>query len=286
MKRIVSLLLTIVILMTMVANVTAEDTGIDLSASITSSGENTVLTVSDGIALGKPTAEIASTLSDPIVKYNGKRINSSFENGIVKFVVDKAGDYIIMQHDGSQIIEDSKPEEPAKEQDNSITEVTEVGNAVAGDGSNVTAVIKNVSVEGWTYGLTGEALSNSRTVLLSTVNGPKKVDDMPEEAKKVIESVTGKTSSTYVTSFFDLSLVDSNSNKVEKRATFTLTLSESIIKGLKSVYILHMKNDGRFECVPATLKGNNITFTLNSQSPVAYVLNYGNAKPVVNTCAK
>ena len=78
MKRIVSLLLTIVILMTMVANVTAEDTGIDLSASITSSGENTVLTVSDGIALGKPTAEIASTLSDPIVKYNGKRINSSF----------------------------------------------------------------------------------------------------------------------------------------------------------------------------------------------------------------
>ena len=134
MKRIVSLLLTIVILMTMVANVTAEDTGIDLSASIASSGENTVLTVSDGIALGKPTAEIASTLSDPIVKYNGKRINSSFENGIVKFVVDKAGDYIIMQNDGSQIIEDSKPEEPAKEQDNSITEVTEVGNAVAGDG--------------------------------------------------------------------------------------------------------------------------------------------------------
>ena len=46
-----------------------------------------------------------------------------------------------------------------------------------------------------------------------------------------------------------------------------------------------MKNDGSFECVPATLSGNNITFTLNSQSPIAYVLNYGYAKPVVNTSA-
>ena len=286
MKRIVSLLLTVVVLMTMVTNVAAEDTGVDLSASITSSGENTILTVSDGIALGKPTAEIASTLSDPIVKYNGNRIYSSFENGVVKFVVDKAGDYIIMENDGSQIVTETKPEEPAKESETpSIIEDTEVKNAVAGDGSSVTAIIKDISVDGWTYGLTGEALNTSRTILLATVNGPKKVEDMPQEAKKVIESVAGKLSSSYVTSFFDLSLVDSNYNKVEKRATFTLTLSESITKGLKSVYILHMKNDGSFECVPAILKGSTITFTLNSQSPIAYVLNYGNMKPVVNTGA-
>ena len=42
MKRIVSLLLTIVILMTMVTNVAAEDSGVDLSASITNFDENTV----------------------------------------------------------------------------------------------------------------------------------------------------------------------------------------------------------------------------------------------------
>lgn len=269
----------------MATSVTAEGTGVDLSATISSSGENTVLSVSQGIASGKPEAEIACTLSDPIVKYNGKRINSSFENGVVKFLVDKAGDYIIMENDGSQIVEDTKSEEPSKGPDNSISETTEVKNAVVGDGSNVTAVIKDVSVDGWTYGLTGEALSVSRTVLLSTVNGSKKVEEMPDEAKRVIEAAAGKLSSSYVTSFIDLSLVDSNSNKVEKRATFTLTLSESITKGLKSVYILHMKNDGSFECVPAILKGNNITFTLNSQSPIAYVLNYGYAKPVVNTGA-
>ena len=47
-----------------------------------------------------------------------------------------------------------------------------------------------------------------------------------------------------------------------------------------------MKADGSFECVPATLKGNDVTFTLNSQSPVAYVLNYGTTStPVVNTAA-
>ena len=190
-----------------------------------------------------------------------------------------------MENDGSQIVEDTKPEEPSKGPDNSISETTEVKNAVAGDGSNVTAVIKDVSVDGWTYGLTGEALSTSRTVLLSTVNGSKKVEEMPDEAKRVIEEAAGKLSSSYVTSFIDLSLIDSNSNKVEKRATFTLTLSKDVAKGLKSVYILHMKNDGSFECVPATLSGNNITFTLNSQSPIAYVLNYGYAKPVVNTSA-
>ena len=286
MKRIVSLLLTIVILMTMVTNVAAEDSGVDLSASITNFDENTVLTVSDGIAIGKPTAEIACTLSDPIVKYNGNRIKSTFENGVVKFVVDKAGDYIIMENDGSQIPEETKPEEPSKESDNSSkVEYTEVNNATASDGSNVTAIIQDVSIDGWTYSLTGEALSTSRTILLATVNGSKKVEDMPQEAKKVIESVAGKLTSSYVTTFFDLSLVDSSNNKVEKRATFTLTLSNDITKGLKSVYILHMKNDGSFECVPATLKGNTITFTLNSQSPVAYVLNYGNMKPVVNTGA-
>lgn len=285
MKRIFSILLTVSILLTMATSVAAEGTGVDLSATISSSGENTVLSVSEGIASGKPEAEIACTLSDPIVKYNGKRINSSFENGVVKFLVDKAGDYIIMENDGSQIVEDTKPEEPSKGPDNSISETTEVKNAVAGDGSNVTAIIKNVSVDGWTYGLTGEALSASRTVLLSTVNGSKKVEEMPDEAKRVIEEAAGKLSSSYVTSFIDLSLIDSNSNKVEKRATFTLTLSKDVAKGLKSVYILHMKNDGSFECVPATLSGNNITFTLNSQSPIAYVLNYGYAKPVVNTSA-
>ena len=165
-------------------------------------------------------------------------------------------------------------------------EAGEVKGATASDGSGVTAVIDYVSVDGWTYSLSGSAYDTARAVLLATVNGSVKVSDMPAAAKNVIEAVAGKGASSYVTPFFDLSLRDANWQKVEKKATFTLTLSKDVTKGLKSVYVLHMKADGSFECVPATLKGNDITFTLNSQSPVAYVLNYGTTStPVVNTAA-
>ena len=40
----------------MATSVAAEGTGVDLSATISSSGENTVLSVSEGIASGKPEA--------------------------------------------------------------------------------------------------------------------------------------------------------------------------------------------------------------------------------------
>ena len=142
MKKIFSIVFTIVILLTLATSISAEETGVDLSASITSSGENIVLTVSDGVALGKPTAEIPCTISDPIVKYNGNRINSSFENGVVKFVVSKAGEYVIMKNDGSQIAPDTKPEAPSQGSNNTISEVTEVKNVVSSDGSNVTAKIQ------------------------------------------------------------------------------------------------------------------------------------------------
>ena len=161
----------------------------------------------------------------------------------------------------------------------------EVVDAVASDGTEITAVIDYVSVEGWTYGLTGPALDTARAVLLAPINGSVKVSDMPAAARNVIEAVVGKSSSSYVTPFFDLSLRDVNWNKVQKRATITIALSKDITKGLKSVYVLHMLPDGSFECVPTTLKGNVITFTLNCQSPVAYVLNYGSSTPVVNTAA-
>ena len=157
-------------------------------------------------------------------------------------------------------------------------EAGEVKGATSSDGSGVTAVVDYVSVDGWTYSLSGSAYDTARAVLLATVNGSVKVSDMP--------AVAGKGASSYVTPFFDLSLRDANWQKVEKKATFTLTLSKDVTKGLKSVYVLHMKADGSFECVPATLKGNDVTFTLNSQSPVAYVLNYGTTStPVVNTAA-
>lgn len=165
-------------------------------------------------------------------------------------------------------------------------EAGEVKGATSSDGTGVSAVIEDVSVDGWTAGLSGAAYDNARVVLLATANGSVKVSDMPAAAKNAIEAVAVKGASSYVTPFFDLSLRDANWQKVEKKATFTLTLSKDVTKGLKSVYVLHMKADGSFECVPATLKGNDITFTLNSQSPVAYVLNYGTSTaPVVNTAA-
>lgn len=46
-----------------------------------------------------------------------------------------------------------------------------------------------------------------------------------------------------------------------------------------------MLADGSFECIPTSLNGNVIKFTMNSQSPVAYVLQYSKAVPVVNTSA-
>ena len=182
---------------------------------------------------------------------------------------------------------DDRPSSKPSTDDSSIPDIAgEVLKTVVYDGTKITGVIDYVSVDGWTSGLSGAAYDNARVVLLATANGSVKVSDMPAAAKDVIEAVAGKGASSYVTPFFDLSLRDANWQKVEKKATFTLTLSKDVTKGLKSVYVLHMKADGSFECVPATLKGNDITFTLNSQSPVAYVLNYGTTStPVVNTAA-
>lgn len=112
-----------------------------------------------------------------------------------------------------------------------------------------------------------------------------KLDETPDSAKSIIEKMTGKGSDIYVSEFFDLSLREVNWQKVEKRARFTIELNKEVTKGLKAVYVLHMLADGSFECIPTSLNGNVIKFTMNSQSPVAYVLRYGKAVPVVNTSA-
>lgn len=153
------------------------------------------------------------------------------------------------------------------------------------DGTAVTGVIDYVSVDGWTYSLSGAVKDNARTILLSTVNGSVKLDGMPDSAKSIIKKTAGKGLDIYVSEFFDLSLRDVNWQKVEKRATFTIELNKDVTKGLKAVYVLHMLADGSFECIPASLNGSVIKFTMNSQSPVAYVLQYGKAVPVVNTSA-
>lgn len=69
-----------------------------------------------------------------------------------------------------------------------------VKKAESSDGTAVTGVIDYVSVDGWTYGLSGAVKDNAKTILHSTVNGSVKLDEMPDSAKSIIEKMTGKGS--------------------------------------------------------------------------------------------
>lgn len=74
MKRITSLLVAFIILFSVVTTVVA-DSGTELSSTITNNGDGSItVTVGSGIAQAAPTAEIYCSLADPIVKFNGVRI--------------------------------------------------------------------------------------------------------------------------------------------------------------------------------------------------------------------
>lgn len=94
MKRITSLLVAFIILFSVVTTVVA-DSGTELSSTIANNGDGSItVTVGSGIAQAAPTAEIYCSLADPIVKFNGVRIESSYENRAVSFKTDRDGSTI------------------------------------------------------------------------------------------------------------------------------------------------------------------------------------------------
>ena len=100
MKKILTVLFSTLLLFVLSSNVFAEEnySDFELSAKITERNGNIVVQVGEDIASKAPTAKINTEFKVGEVTYNGNHIESVTNDGVVEFVVDKVGEYIVSKY--------------------------------------------------------------------------------------------------------------------------------------------------------------------------------------------
>lgn len=165
------------------------------------------------------------------------------------------------------------------------------GNVTAKDKNGNTVTVAAITdsnfsgVDASIQGVVKDAIKNVNDKSTSVVS----VSSLKEETKTRLGVSTGS-----ITPFLDI--------QGTANVPVTVTLNQAVLQNASKVSVVHMKSNGDFEVKAAdSFTGTDVTFTLDSYSPIAFVIEYATTaeaetpvfipskpakkNPVVNTAA-